>query len=629
MRHRGILWRRRTALLETTRSDRAADRCAESHRGIYGLRKLLLLVSCVSLLSFGATAYGQEKATAASNADALALTEHTVVITGRKTTIELVERLAKQIEAPAKLKRVDGFDPEVLDVKALSPTKLRLSALGQGYTTILLTDEKDQKYVIEVFIKGDARHLQAIISNRFPNSSVDAFKINDGVILTGWVSQPDHITQITEIADQFYPKVLNQMRVGGVQQVKLKCKVMEVQRSKLRQMGFNWLGVTDNGYVASTPGQLTTVSGITLTPGATSVNFSDSTIGAASTAFGFVSDAVSIQAYFDALKTEGLLKVLAEPTLVTMNGRPAKMHSGGEFPIIVPQSLGTVSIEWKPFGVTMEAVPIVLGEGRVRMEVQPEVSERDFSNAVTLASITVPGLLTRKVNTQVEMKFGQTLMLAGLLGWRQVAQTRKVPLLGELPYAGALFRRVNYDDVETDLVILMTPELVAPMDAGTVPQVGPGLGTGVPTDRELYWMGLIEVPNYGDGCNRCQNKGCPQCQQQFTTQKLAIPIQEIRQSPQESGLSNAHRGPSSPLPPTREAQQRLKSESRSGAQQVGHSETRPSTSQSSSNSGPSLSPRGTSSATARPNPNSAVADPPGKTSLQKPTYKRRPSLIEP
>ncbi len=634
MRHIGNLWRRGSALNEAVRPDFASDQCAERRRGA-NWHRVLLVVGCGLFLSSSTlpvVAQDKLSASASANADTAALSEHTIVITGRKTTVELVERLAKQIEAPAKLKRVDGFDPEVLDVKALSPTKLRLSALAQGYTTLLLTDEKDQRYVIEVFIKGDARHLQAIISNRFPNSSVDAFKINDGVILAGWVSQPDHITQITEIAEQFYPKVLNQMRVGGVQQVKLKCKVMEVQRSKLRQMGVNWLGLTDNAYFASTPGQLTKLGSVALTPAGTSATFSDSSIGAASTAFGFVTDAVTIQAYFDALKKEGLLKVLAEPTLVTMNGRPAKMHSGGEFPVIVPQSLGTTTIEWKDFGVTMEAVPIVLGEGRVRMEVQPEVSERDFSNAVTLAGITVPGLLTRKVNTQVEMKFGQTLMLAGLLGQRQVAQTQKVPFLGELPYAGALFRRINYDDVETDLVIILTPELVAPLDPGTVPPVYPGQSTGIPTDRELFGMGLLEVPNYGDGCDRCQNKGCPQCQQQqFTTQKLAIPVQEIRQSPQEAGFTNTKGSPSSPLPPTRDAQ-RAGANTRGGAQQVGHSEVRPnSSSTGTSNAGPSLSPRGIPNPiTNRTTPNSGTtSEPAGKTSTQKPTYKRRPSLIEP
>ncbi len=612
MRHMGLLWRLRMTLSQTERAAAASNRCESAPHGLRWARTLLVALACMLV----ATEFTRPVVAEERGGEQTALAEHTVVISGRKTSIELVERLAKQIEAPAKLKRVDGFDPEVLDVKALAPNRLRLSALAQGYTTLLLTDEKDRQYVVEVFVKGDARHLQAIISNRFPNSSVEAFKINDGVMLTGWVSQPDHITQISEIADQFYPKVLNQMRVGGVQQVKLKCKVMEVQRSTLRQMGFNWLGNWGDGYVASTPGALTTVNDISLAPGASTVSFTPSSLGASSTAFGFVNDAFAVQAFFDALKDEDLAKVLAEPVLVTTNGHPAMMLSGGEFPVIVPQSLGTATIEWKKFGVSMEAVPIVLGEGRVRLEVKPEVSERDFANAITLAGTTVPGITTRRVNTQVELKFGQTLMLAGLLSWRQVAHSQKVPLLGELPYAGALFRRISHDDVETELVILLTPELVAPLDASQFPSGGPGRNTIAPTDRELFGMGLLEIPNYGDGCTHCQNRGCPQCQHQPSVQKFSFPVQEVRQSPQEAaGAAIATPTPS--LPPLRESAQKSGSINRGGGQQVGYQESRPG---STSRSGPSLNPPGAS--------NSSSSSPAGKASLREPT-KRRPSLIEP
>ena len=586
------------------------------------LRTLLAALLCCALAFFSAPSLAEEST---ENAP---LAEHTVVLTGRRTSIELVERLSKQIEAPAKLKRVDGFDPEVLEVKALSPNRLRLSALAQGYTTVLLTDEKERQYVLEIYVKGDARHLQALISNRFPNSSVEASKIADSVVLSGWVSQPDHITQITEMADLLYPKVLNQMRVGGVQQVKLKCRILEVQRSKLRQMGFNFLGVTDNAFFSSTPGALTTVNNIALAPGSTSATFGSS---AASMAFGAVSDAVTLQAFFDALRREELAKILAEPVLTTTNGHPAQMLSGGEFPVLVPQTLGTATIEWKKFGVSMEAVPIVLGEGRVRLEVMPEVSERDFANAITLSGTTVPGISTRRVNTQVELKFGQTLMLAGLLSWRQVASTQKTPFLGELPYAGALFRRVSYNDVETELVILVTPELVAPLDPGMVPPSGPGLGTTTPTDRELFGMGLLEVPNYGDPCTQCHGHGCPQCRHQAPIQRFSMPVQESHQSPQE--FRTGTNQPAVPvLPPGKESA--LKSGFRSGAQQVGHTENR---SNNAAPAIPSLTPRGTPNdgRTSPPTTNSNSFNStnnsnttPGRSSTRTPT-KRRPGLIEP
>ena len=151
----------------------------------------------------------------------------------------------------------------------------------------------------------------------------------------------------------------------------------------------------------------------------------------------------------------------------------------------------------------MEVVPVILGNGRLRLQVQPEVSERDFANSVTIAGQIIPGLTTRRVNTEVEMKFGQTLMIAGLISSRQTADTNKVPFLGELPWLGAAFSRKNYTESETELVILVTPELVAPLEADQVPQGGPGFFTDSPTDRELFWGGLIEVPKYGDECEGC------------------------------------------------------------------------------------------------------------------------------
>jgi pilus assembly protein CpaC len=218
---------------------------------------------------------------------------------------------------------------------------------------------------------------------------------------------------------------------------------------------------------------------------------------------GVVNNNHTFAMFLDALKAESLLKILASPVLVTTNGQPANMLSGGEFPILVPQSLGTVTIQWKEFGVRLTAVPILLGNGRVRLNLQPEVSQKDFSNAVTTGGLTVPGLTTRRVNTSVEMRFGETFMLAGLTEVQDTAQTFKTPFLGELPYIGAAFRRVSYQTTETELVILVTPVLAGAMSDCQVPPGGPGMFTDQPTDRELFGYGLIEVPSYGGMCPNC------------------------------------------------------------------------------------------------------------------------------
>lgn len=431
--------------------------------------------------------------------------EPLVPITAHRTDLEVIEKFAKVLETKNRIVRVDGFDPVILNVSALTPNRIRISGQQQGVTTLVIYDEAGANHSVEIFVKGDARTLQAIIDRKFPNSSIEAFKVQDAVALRGWVSHPEHITQIVEIAEQFYPKVLNQMKVGGVQQVLLKVRVMEAQRSTIRELGMNFTYLNRNSYVNSSPGSITSLDSVSLPfkPGVPSATTLQSSIRNATGSFGVIGDNNIFNAYITALRTENLLKILAEPEVLALNGRPALLLSGGEFPILVPQSLGTVSIEYKPFGVQLEAVPVVLGGGSLRLELQPQVSDRDFSNSVTVSGNTIPALTVRKVNTQVEMKFGQTLMLAGLISTKQATSIQKVPFLGELPYIGAAFSRKKSEDSETEVVITVTPELVAPLDEGQIPRGGPGRFTDSPNDRELMSYGLLEVPKVGERCEDC------------------------------------------------------------------------------------------------------------------------------
>lgn len=448
-----------------------------------------------------ANGYTQEEPPAPAGAS-----EPVIQITAEQMKLEVTEKFSKILKFPGKIKRVDGFDPTVLSITALTPYEIRVQAMVPGVTTMVITDEDGKVYTVEVFVSGDARHLQAYLKELFPRSSVTAIKVQDSVVLRGWVTEPEAITEMVEIAEQFFPNgVLNQMKLAGVQQVLLKVKIMEVQRSKIRQLGVNWLFLNQNGYAYSTPGSLVPITGITAPfGGPPAVTASQNLISGTSLGFGVLDSSNIFQAFIEALKQEALLKILAEPELVTTSGRPANLLSGGEFPILVPQSLGTVTIEWREFGVRMEAVPIVLGNGRLRLEVQPEVSERDFSNAVQVAGTTVPGLTVRRANTAIEMNFGETMVIAGLISSRKTAETSKTPFLGELPFVGAAFRRVRYTEGETELVIMVTPELVTPLKSGQIPPGGPGRFTATPTDRELYIDGVLEVPSYGEECPECR-----------------------------------------------------------------------------------------------------------------------------
>lgn len=540
--------------------------------------------------------------------------EAVVPITATRTNLEIVEKLTKVLETKSRIVRVNGFDPLVLRVTALTPNRISVTGELQGTTSFIITDEAGGNYTVEVFVKGDARTLQTIIDRKFPNCSIEAFKVQEAVALRGWVTNPEHITQITEIAEQFYPKVLNQMKVGGVQQVLLRVKVMEAQRSLIRELGMNFTYLNSNGYVNSAPGALNTLGTVTYNP----LGFT-STSRDLTGSFGIVGNNSIFNSYISALHDESLLKVLAEPEMIATNGRPATMLSGGEFPIAVAQGLGTVSIEWKEFGVRLEAVPFVLGGGALRLDLQPEVSERDFANALTIGGTTVPGLTVRRVNTQVEMKFGQTLMLAGLISKRQTATTRKVPFLGELPYVGAAFSRKRNEDSETEVVITVTPELVSALDESQIPAGGVGQFTESPTDRELMAYGLVEVPKYGERCVNCG----PGQSGPYIVPGLKQPV-----TPAASGRESAAPTDAETAAKARRfaAEMAAKQKGTTSVKQVGHSDAAAKTRarEASRTSAPQPSNR---TATA-PQSRSASGTPtttPNTTS----TRNRRPGLIEP
>ncbi len=454
--------------------------------------------------------------------------------------LSLIELDSKVIALQNRIKVVDGFDQNIINVTAIDPHQLRLHAESPGVTTINLTDEFGNVYQVEVFVEGDIRELQAYLQRLFPGSAIEAVKLRDSIVLRGWVTEPDQIPQVIAVATQFTPQVHNQLRVAGENLVQLNVKVMEVQRSKLQELGFNWFLVSQQSYVASTPGSLVPISNVTLPfGGPPAVTVNTKSLANPSLQFAITGASDIFSGYVEALQRKSLLKILAEPKLVTTSGRPASLLSGGEFPILVPQGLGTATINWKQFGVSMEAVPIVLGNGRLRLDISPEVSERDFSNAVEVNGFLVPGLTTRRVNTQVEMRFGDTLMIGGLIANRKTATKSEVPILGELPGIGPFFRRESYDYGETELLVLVTPHLASPMAPHQLPPGGPGMNSADPTPHEFYYDGYLEVDQVGYYCD-------PQQQGLVTPAQGTAPAASPAMSPQSAP-------PVAPPPPAESA----------------------------------------------------------------------------
>jgi len=250
----------------------------------------------------------------------------------------------------------------------------------------------------------------------------------------------------------------------------------------------------------------------------------------------------------EALRQDNLAKVLAEPTLVTTSGRPAFFQAGGEVPIPVPQGLGSVGIEYKEWGIRVDFVPIVLGGGRIRLEVRPRVSNLDYAQGTDIQGTFVPGLKKQEVDTGVQMQAGQTLAIAGLVKNEIESQRRGIPWVSDVPYVGALFRRVEERNNEIELLVFVTPELVDAMDAEEVPPCGPGAQTASPGDCELGLKGYIEVPN-------CCPPGAPGTTQGGPGQVMApeqvltpVPLEPSHPRPPEPDSSSLRPGTAPGLP---------------------------------------------------------------------------------
>lgn len=431
-----------------------------------------------------------------------------------KNELSLYERFSTVVEHSANIRQVLDFDDEVVKIDTVqgNPQQIRISAIQTGVTTVSIVDEYGQQFSVEVLVRGDVRHLESYIRRLYPDDTITVEEIKGAVRLDGWVTKPEHVSEIQSIAQQFFPNVMNHMKVGGVQQVLLKCSVMEVQRSKFRRLGMNFALLKPNSFLISTPGPITPIESLAAGGGivdATLTGFSESTIS-----YGFTKPNGNFLGFIQAMRNEGLLKLHATPMLVTHNGRPATLLNGGETPVITPAGLGTTAIEFKEFGVQLQAVPYILGNGRVRLEIEAAVRDRDFSNAVTVEGVTVPAFIVRRANTQVEMNFGEALVIAGLVSERQDAASQKIPFLGELPWIGSAFGRKTYTEAETELMIVVTPEYVAPTSGAQLHEGGPGSLTDTPTDRELFFHNLLEVPRFGDECDPALNPlgaaNCPE-----------------------------------------------------------------------------------------------------------------------
>jgi pilus assembly protein CpaC len=408
-------------------------------------------------------------------------------------------------------------NPEIADIVPVSSTSVYVLGKKAGTTSLTLYDNSNSLIaVVDIVVGPDVMTLKRQLSELMPGTDIAARMSNDSVILEGIVPSAVDADRAMQVAETYAPgKVVNLLALGSSQQVMLEVRFSEVKRSALKQIGVNWdisstggklQGITGGGSSLSGGGTsttTTTLGGTTTTT--TGVGAGQLLHGAITDSFGIVSRAFrglgeNFNVTLDALERKGAITTLAEPTLIALSGETASFLAGGEFPVPTVQSGGSgggqgntnaITVQWKPFGVSLAFTPTVLADGVINMVVQPEVSSIDPTASIVINNLTIPGLQTRRAKTVVEVRDGESFALAGLIRKDFQDTIRQVPLLGSLPIIGTLFRSTGFQHEETELVIIVTPRLVRPVPAGTLK--APTDRVGPPNEADLLLNGRTDT----------------------------------------------------------------------------------------------------------------------------------------
>jgi pilus assembly protein CpaC len=393
-------------------------------------------------------------------------------------------------------------NPDVADVLPLTNSSLYVLGKKTGTTSLTLYDRNSRLIaVVDVVVGPDVTTLKRQYSELMPTDQIGTRISGDSVILEGIVSSAAAADRAVQIANTYAPeKVVNLLSIGSSQQVMLEVRFSEVKRSALKQLGVGGFlsGSGGNGFDGAIGG------------GAGLTGAGPPTLGAISDSFGILRRGFSvlglnIDATLDALERKGAITTLAEPTLVALSGETASFLAGGEFPIPVANGNGTnngddedggagnsnVTVQFKPFGVSLAFTPTVLADGVINLVVAPEVSSIDPTASIVVNNLRIPGLQTRRAKTVVELRDGESFALAGLLRKDFQSTVRQFPVLGSIPIIGTLFRSSNFQREETELVIIVTPRLVRPVREAQLK--APTDRVGPPNEADLFLLGRTDT----------------------------------------------------------------------------------------------------------------------------------------
>jgi pilus assembly protein CpaC len=395
-------------------------------------------------------------------------------------------------------------NPEIADVLPLTDESLYVLGKKAGTTSLTLYDRNSRLIaVVDVVVGPDVIGLRRQLSDLMPSEDIGARISNESIVLEGIVPNGPAADRAVQLAETYAPgKVVNLLAIGSSQQVMLEVRFSEVKRSALKQFGVG--GFLDGNDANNFGGVFGGGAGLKPGPDGTGVFTRDAITGS----FGVLGRVFKVfggdvNATLDALERKGVITTLAEPTLVALSGETASFLAGGEFPVPVLQNSGGgggtgnnnnssgLTVEFKPFGVSLAFTPTVLADGVINLVVAPEVSSIDPSASIVINNLTIPGLQTRRAKSVVELRDGESFALAGLLRKDFQDTVRQFPVLGSIPIIGTLFRSIGFQREETELVIIVTPRLVRPVPASALKL--PTDRVRAPAEQDLFLLGKTDT----------------------------------------------------------------------------------------------------------------------------------------
>jgi pilus assembly protein CpaC len=379
------------------------------------------------------------------------------------------------IDYPADIGRISTSNPNIVDAVAVSTREILLHGKSLGGATIVVWAKAGQRNFYNVSVEQNLEPLRTLLKETFPGEDIHVQSARDSITLTGRVTSQQVADRAAALAASLSKTVVNNLEVipaAAEKQILLRVKFAELNRTLTTDFGVN---LVSTGAV-NTPGLTTTgqfspprASNLEGTiPGRLEGTQSNFSLSDALNVFAFRPD-LNLAAFIKALQARGLLQILAEPNLVTSNGKEASFLVGGEFPVPVLQggaNAGAVTVQFREFGIRLTFLPTLTPNDTVKMSVRPEVSTIDLANAVSISGFTIPALATRRMETSIELGQGQSFVIAGLMDDRVRESMSRIPGLSHIPILGVLFKSKEDNRSKDELLVMVTPEIVKPLNPG-------------------------------------------------------------------------------------------------------------------------------------------------------------------